>query len=990
MLTGLLFMTALVSAGTNSWSAETIPSTTNNVLGPSGIDVCDIAVANDSTTIYSVPGDSISTKTVYKSTDAGISWTGKNISVTADLVAVAPDDADIVAIAASGTAQVYLTINGGANWRSLGIPQESGSVAAAAIALYDIAISAASNGVNYVAVAGKEAGDIANVWYYNAGAVVPVWKGTNAFTGFSSSSEVAAVAFSPSFTLDKAMVAVTEKGGDSVMLQIFNFDTSGWNDNSGFTGYPITIVCGSGITGLSSASLSLDPEYLAYEDDLHNIFIGLTITGDATAVTSSGIYRLSSDQKTILNTGAKIHSVAFDGSKLVAGSYDTTNVYRSADPLAEIPSISPVATLKGPGGTNKVMVAWADSNVVAGTSGVESALAVSRDNGEAFNDISLIDTAITHVRDVAVTEDGNRVYLITDDGLDLSLWRKDSIWERILSRQGTSDYIIRLAPEDEDVLYIAKKGGTAIYQSKNGGEAEWSSRICNLNVQDMAVADDDTAYALNESGSVSKTIDASLTWGTTIPTTLSSGATIVCAGTSSLLVGSQDGYVAYSTDGNSWAMIPAMLASGAGKVQVTADEGFTTNKIIYAASDTAGQPINKWQIGVSTTWTNISYNIPCGIYGLVMNGDTLYTLEFNNSTKQSTLRYLLLPTTATVASSSWSTITTTTKTDADNPEVWLNTTPRALKVSSDKLWAVKTNGISKLYSFTHVLPEGSLLSPAPGFINHVNAKTGFAYNIAFSWKRPGEASAYEFQIAFDKTFYSLLATITIASEEPTVTVVVGPRQTGYTMVNFTPGTSYCWRMRAIQPSYGRYSEVRSFSIEPVLAVVPELLSPANGRSGVSRQPGFSWSPFSGVLEYQFVLGDDVTLTSPIIDTTVKTTAFAVNEELEYGQTYFWKVRAVKPAATGWSAIANFTVVAKPTDPAPPVIITQISPPVIEQPVTLTTTIIFTPPPKMIISIPPPSSPKIVIADYLYAGLITASVLLVTVIALIVKTFSSWR
>ena len=144
LLVSLFSSAAPVSADTACWSAEPIPSTIDEVLGPAGIDVRDITVVGG-TTIYAVPGDSVPDNIVYKSTDAGISWTTADINIKADLVAVAPDDADMVAIANSNTPEVYLTTDGGSTWYALGTPRESGGAAAAA--LYDIAKTKASNGI---------------------------------------------------------------------------------------------------------------------------------------------------------------------------------------------------------------------------------------------------------------------------------------------------------------------------------------------------------------------------------------------------------------------------------------------------------------------------------------------------------------------------------------------------------------------------------------------------------------------------------------------------------------------------------------------------------------------------------------------------------------------------------------------------------------------------------------------------------------------------
>ena len=578
---------------------------------------------------------------------------------------------------------------------------------------------------------------------------------------------------------------------------------------------------------------------------------------------------------------------------------------------------------------------------------------------------------------MAVAADGSRVYLATADNHDLSVWRKNTGWERVLSRQGITDCIVRLAPEDGAVVYVARKGGPEIFQSDSAGEGKWAARTCTINVQDLEVESADTAYALDSAGSVTKTVNYGLSWGAATPTTLNSGATISCPGQDILLAGSQDGYVAYSTDGNlSWNRITVALDSDADKVQVVADEDFATDKTIYAASDTAGQSIKKWQIGTSTAWTNILSYVPGGIYGLAVNEGNLYALEFNASTRQSTLWYLTSPASATGASSSWSFTTTTTSTDVDNTEVWLNAAPRALVVSPGKAWAVKTNGVNKLYSFSNVLPESALLWPAQGYIDRVNKETGRAYDIAFGWPRPLEATAYELQIAFDKNFINLLAIVPVATKDAQVSIMVGPGQAGAARVDFEPGSTCYWRMRTTQPGYGAYSETRSFTVEPTGSVGPRLLTPANGSSSTSRHPAFSWEPASGVSEYQFVLSDNVAMTSPVIDTRVTTSAYIVAEALEYGRTYFWRIRPAAPTVGAWTIIANFTVASEETAPAPPLpAVTQQESLVLEIPA---------PPPATSLLFPPPAEPERVVPGYLNAALIISFTLLLGVVFLIIR------
>ena len=121
-------------------------------------------------------------------------------------------------------------------------------------------------------------------------------------------------------------------------------------------------------------------------------------------------------------------------ANLIAGACDSTAVYRSAEPLAAESTISKALALKRPGGARKALVAWARSDAVTETSGHESAFAISRNKSKNFNDINLMDTSLTNLRDVVVSAEGSVVYLTTNNGADLSLWRRSLSWVRVLSK----------------------------------------------------------------------------------------------------------------------------------------------------------------------------------------------------------------------------------------------------------------------------------------------------------------------------------------------------------------------------------------------------------------------------------------------------------------------------------------------------------------------------------------------------------------------------
>ncbi len=977
LLLGGLFLPAKpVSAGGAVWSAETIPDTLEYILGPDGtgdnLDVRDFAFAGDGMTVYAAPGDSISDNVVYKSTDAGLGWAALELDITPDLVAVAPDDRDIVVIANSSTPELYLTTNGGVTWDTLGTPPENGGPSATAI--HDIEISPIRNTIHYIAAAGTDTDGEANVWIFDHGAGVPSWKGTKSMSGFGVGDVVAAVEFSPNFSSDLAMVAISVDNGANIKLHILDIIAEKWNSSAGYVNYPCTIVNNGDISGLSSASLSLDPDYLATDDDTRKVFIGLTVEG---AEDTSGIYRYVDTAKTLIKADVKIHSVVFNGSYLVAGSYDSNTVYRSANPSATSPTVLTSSTTKQPGGVNRVKVAWKTPSFVAGTAGNESAFSVSTDNGKTFNDISLIDTSIDSATDVAVSSDGSKVYFTTDDGEDFSLWRKTTTWQRVFSLQGTTDYIVRIARQDPDYVFLAQKSNNTIYTNSDGGLTQWNTRTCSLNIQDLAVESTTVLYALDNIGVVSKSINSGFSWFRGISTSLNSGATLVSVSTGTLMAGSQDGYVAYSTDSSlSWDTIPYTLELGAGRVQIVPDENYASNHIIYAASHTPGQNIRKWQIGTSTAWTDIFRNtLNGGIYGLAINNNTLYALEFDTSTEQSTLWLYISPASATATSISWSSSTTTSTTDIDNGTVYLNATPTALRASTGKLWAVKTNGTNKLYSYSDVDIALTLTSPALDFINSVNTMNGIAHDVCFTWERPTESTEYELEIALDEDFYSLVASITVATINSVASVIAGPGQTGDNYVNFMPGTTYYWRIRTSQPVYSRYSVPKYFHIEPLNAILPVILSPPSGRSNMSRRPSFSWTPMSGVTEYQFVLSDNIAMTSPIVDVTVTTTGFAMTQELEYGVTYFWQIKAIRPIEGDWSSLGIFTVKGQPTEPVPLLTVETPTPPIIELPAQ--------PPKNTVTILPPLKPPEPIVPDYLRAAIIMASIILFIVIILIV-------
>jgi hypothetical protein len=812
----LLLSAAPVSAGTLDWGTETIPSKTGNALAP-GFAVADLAVSADGT-MYAI---NTTDNFTFRSTNGGVTWSklSKDFETQLQFVAVALDDSDVVAVS-DGT-DVWISTNGGSTWGSLGTVAESGGTTC--VQINDLAVSATDGTKNYVGVAGDTA-TAGDVWWFDVGASAPKWHGTAGKSGFDATQDQSeAVAFSPNVASDKVMVAVTANTGTNVTYQMFSLNTETWNTPFG-SGYPVVVQNdGTDITPLDNAVISLAPDYLGSDDSMRIAFLGLD-TGATD--TNAGVYRLKDDTDKAIKDDVNIWSVDYDGTNLVAGGSDDTKVHRCDNALASDPDFSTASSLKRPGGQNSVIVAWRGSDVVAGTSGTASAFAVSTDNGKSFNDISLIDIADTlnaslgNMVDVAVSEDGDTIYMLCQDSNALSLFRKASSWQRVLTIIGAdTNWIVRVAPDDSDAVYVSQKNSSAaktIYYTQEGGDTKWFTRTAKYAIQDLAVESADVAYAAVYGGAtVSKTTNSGFTWDTAKDTELTGGNIhmVRSLDEDELIVGSTQGYVAWSTDGNdSWDRVNTQLED-AGNVQVTAS-GLDDGDYIYAATDVASSEVERWEVGQSgTSWKDLSAPLTlCKAYGIALADDVLYVQTTYNATDSRTLR-TLSPTSGEPSESMWS--------EMDEDVQQFDATPQSLKVSSGsvKLWAVDT-ATAQLYSFTDELTDvgPTLIGPRDGTLVEINPVSGVAYDVAFTWERPSKAKIYDLKIALDPDFLETLSasTTTSSTTDAEIAEVIEGKY-------FMPETTYYWRVRVNidGPVKSQYSETRSFSI----GALPEAMEP---------------------------------------------------------------------------------------------------------------------------------------------------------------------
>ncbi|MGA2368041.1 MAG: hypothetical protein ABSF74_05685 [Dehalococcoidia bacterium] len=88
-----------------------------------------------------------------------------------------------------------------------------------------------------------------------------------------------------------------------------------------------------------------------------------------------------------------------------------------------------------------------------------------------------------------------------------------------------------------------------------------------------------------------------------------------------------------------------------------------------------------------------------------------------------------------------------------------------------------------------------------------------------------------------------------------------------------------------------------------------LLSPNNGGIDIPIKPTFSWSPWEDATKYQLDLASDSEFKQMVITATINATTYEYSGQLDYGTSYFWRVRAIEMPSqnipSDWSSTFDF-------------------------------------------------------------------------------------
>lgn len=990
------------------------------IVTPSEINA--IAIGANSRTFYAID---IAHSEIYKSSDGGITWrdelSGYLAASGATLpvwdVVVAPDDSDFVAVVttiAGSPGAVFISTDGGTKWydAGLGAVDDIGAI--------DISVEY-GNGKRDIAIGTRTGTGTGKVYAMQA-------PGFGSWEDQGLTGDVTALKFSSTYSGDSTIVVISSTTGTFLNLGSRDIpaNDSTWNT---YTDYPVEIVAapfpGGSPTAaeIITADLELPSDFSGTTSSLRRYYISI----DTTAVGAQfGVYRIDdTDARKISTINRRISSIAYRGTytsgKLLVGEVITdadrgqVDIWRSFSSELTFTNYYKSDGFKSPtGGGNSgyanAKVVWSpdgggaycvtssaslttaadwpgtDPDTVPDTGDEtgylfsqpldESALSVTWDDGNVWNQISLIDTETSFLSDAAVSlyyeedEEFQTLYLASINNNATvtynfdSVWRSTSYipgerWVRVLcadtSDSGTIIRINSRASEEKarsDVIVFADRFTENISYSPDEGQ-RWQSIYPSVSVTDLSLASDDDIYVLDDTF-VRRGFwtGSGWSWASKVPTELDSGHTITTplenpnseggdGDADWVIVGDASyGEVAYadfSQVHKTFELTPAVPVPG--NIHVLMDDQFEQNKIIYAASDDPGGAIYRWIFGTSTDWEEIE-SPNSSFYGLVKRNGALYgvwdiavnpaivTDEGVDRTLYS--QYAMPP------PLEWDDLTAGLPDASDaNYPVSFTREPSALKISANEdnhLWAIDNRDYDWeaeegcLWAYTDTLARSGPWTTAPssGEFIPVDPVSGRADQINFKWRELDNVEAYDFQLAKDEGFalrvISGNVTEFIVPDDPLWPTWILPP--GHLEDNHV----YYWRVRASRSYSGEvirspWSAVMSFMVKVGLRarseyLGPTLLCPAQGADNVTRSPAFSWSPLHRVTGYEFILAENSDLTQIVAKADVSSTAYEYTDELDWGATYFWQVRAIEPFESEPSPVAAFRV-AMEEEPVPP-------------------------------------------------------------------------
>jgi hypothetical protein len=579
----------------------------------------------------------------------------------------------------------------------------------------------------------------------------------------------------------------------------------------------------------------------------------------------------------------------------------------------------------------------------AATGGDECGLSFTTTSGDLWNQISLIRTRIETIWDVSFYPNyctSDSMFVLTKDNTsgpdgDDSLWRFDgTYWERVASETmlsyvyGISTSVldmqmVQVSPNivSDGTLYVTGNsywaGGTyydpVIFKSTDEGES-WAPITCQPEVPifSWVVIDEDTILI----GS-NYTIYKNTTGGRRCWTEVLGGAIdgyimdLEFTGDTVLAVG-YDSYteVAISEDvGETWDMVGDPLPAADEFTKVAFDTDYDTNSTFYVSND---DDVYRCVYDddlppYAQEYTDIDGSVGMSyLSDIVTYNGCLYVSDWGDYGMG--MWRCVNPTAAMLPSSGapvfeqvgYPKFDQVTDPDAEFEYAYLW---RLQATCNNTIWALDYYQPWVLWTFTDCLCCGideSDMSPECGT---TVAGTNSAY---LSWECACAGDYYDVWVSTDEVFGACCNT-KYTSDGCCLS-----------LDDLPSGTTFWWKVRVAEdePLLSKWSDVCSFSTQmgaaewnPFQGPVSEY--PYPGSSSIPIRPTFAWNSAEWATGYEFVLADNEDFTDPLVEETVADTVYALGFDLEYGTTYYWKVRAVSATSVSNWATGIFTTASEP-------------------------------------------------------------------------------
>lgn len=890
------------------WSAVNLPAegTGGKWQLAAGSDVKLLSAAVDGT-LFAYANPPGTNNTLFKSVDNGISWTAcPQVTDIITALKTAPDDKSRIYYATNST--VWISSDGGITFTE--VESSPGGAGNGNITITSMAVvSSGSSRLIAVGTRDSDSGEFGGVFTLNESDQTSGWTDTGL-----ENCNVASIAFSPNYAADGNLIAVgSTQNGTAVSFRTGNNSWGMISGNASIPGIiPVNAVISLPADFVKTFFVGIDSG-----NGSGDVFrINMTASPNASIVSDLNIAQ-ADNLSSIDVSGLSISGIN-GGYFLAAGSTNGTRIYLSGDSGQNW-----TWSLKEPTGENitGLLIATdfaASRRIYAGTSGTGSAFSYTVDAGQTWNQLSLIDTSISALLDLAVSPRyyvDNTLFLLTWGG-EHSLWRSRNSgtnWERIYTGGPDSFSYLELSPQygaDGSVVVLAGTSGEgAIWNSDDDGQT-FVRRIAGFPIDVLAVASNDDYFIGSYNGSagmVYRTVDGGVSYS---PASIAGFQPLKTIALSpnfqqdmTVLAGNSNGWVYLSTDtGASFDSLPAGANSStfSGNMYVAFDRQYSSSRLIYTASDnpstaSSKSRLHRYTVGESQQWENLDFMLDVGgMLGqlCVLPGGSLYAA---NSHDNGGMERSINPGAASYPFFE--------KVNAGlSDKAALN----GLWGSGNQLWSLDTRN-NMLVTYVDTLSAPVVLMKPEAGASAVDTR-----NAALEWQWIESAMTYEWQVDYDGSFTAIPSSL--------------KGTTPYTSVRLPrldPVSTYYWRVRVKEPTLSPWSSVQSFySALGAAGTLPELYSPRPGASGIALKPVFSWYAIGGADRYELLIAKNSAFTDPVVDKTgnnaLSVNAWQCDFDLSYNTTYFWKARGTSSNSfSPWSGVGVFTTLMPPLPPPPP-------------------------------------------------------------------------